>query len=109
MEKTGSSEEMYCSPRNRSTGLGSPASCNLYKSRSAGRSPSSDQRIRKKVETHQENITKIEAGLANFERLGKSVVLITRTTQGRTELLRVKIQEIAMAAERQSWKVCSGK
>ncbi len=53
------------------------------------------------METHQENITKIEAGLANFERLGKERGIDYQDDPRRTELLRVKIQEIAaMAAEK---------
>lgn len=57
--------------------------------------------LEKKVETHQENITKIEAGLANFERLGKERGIDYQDDPRRTELLRVKIQEIAaMAAEK---------
>ena len=57
--------------------------------------------LEKKVETHQENITKIEAGLANFERLGKERGIDYKDDPRRTELLRVKIQEIAaMAAEK---------
>lgn len=57
--------------------------------------------LEKKIESMQENIAKIEEGLVNFEKLGKERGVSYKDDPRRTELLRVKIQNIAaMAGEK---------